>query len=878
MFLFKVFLDKFKRVKYLKGLQALREERGVIFVLTALMLPVLLGFMGFAYDIGNLYMHKARLQNVADAAALAGGRAFLESQNKTETATIKKDTVDTLTGNNNDAAGRSELAYGLGDNPKTKDRSSSKHADADIAADSYIYKNIVNLGTTIKSDKYSHYALLSTNNGSNAPKTFYRVGLYEDVPLYFLPVIIDKKEQRVRAGAVVLVDKGLGTGGGGSDTEGVTSPSIFDNLFAFSEWLFTRNNSLADGTINASFTGNMIYTHLNNTSDTPSDKYLSSDNTMLQPTFYYHYETSGVDNETSSYSHMFQDKVNSNISSSGGMINDPTIDLFYDTKAYLETFRNRLNGPHVDVSDSPGNRFYITGDGNINVQCMPKQYQLNGTGTYRKDSSANPAIYYAVDDNGNDVTFQENGKTYKVCYCMISWSQQYMRCGKSDGESKFYLLNNNGSISNCYIDVNSDNPNNIVYTPMISLPQGEKYLGINWESKFVWGENQGYQPNYVTIDNLNPKVALPNPVSSDKFAEKPAIDYGTGTSNVYHVLLHKLSNPTQVHDTVEIWINDPIPPLSGNKVNEPVYVIVEGVAQVKICGTADMSQGRPVIIAFLSEDTIRIMYEYTGKEFKGTIYAPVSTFEHIQNVPNSTFRGNIIGKYINIEAGSSITWIQENHLEKYKYAYYEDPKGDYVLDNGTYRKAGKGEIDNPAITKYAREIVYEYTEDANGDYVREANGRYRKWKEGDTGTRYSRGAAEYDYLDTDIKAVSDKIAEKIEAANQNANLTEDLKTQIYKGLNLSDDEITAMNSNPNWYNEQTFGRKKALYQSWRALYDEYKSDPNKAHLVNLLWPWNEHFDIGTTEPADDTLRIINFRTEYRESPKDPFVDLSLDEE
>ena len=270
------------------------------------------------------------------------------------------------------------------------------------------------------------------------------------------------------------------------------------------------------------------------------------------------------------------------------------------------------------------------------------------------------------------------------------------------------------------------------------------------------------------------------------------------------------------------------------------------------------------------------MYEYEGKEFKGTIYAPVSTIEHIQHEENSTFRGNIIGKYINIEAGSSIAWIQENHLEKYRYVYYVDPKGEYILDNGTYRLAGKAEIDDSAITKYVREIVYNYMEDANGDYVREANGRYRKWKEGDTGTRYSRGAAEYDYLDRAIKAVSDKIAEKIEAANQNANLTDDLKNDIYKKLGLKDDEITAMNKNPNWYNEQTFGRKKELYQSWRTLYDEYKNDKNKAHLVNLLWPWNEHFDIGKTEPTGDTLRIINFRTEFRDSPKDPFVDLSLD--
>ena len=49
----------------------LKEERGAIFVLTALLLPIMFGCLGIAYDVGNVYIHKARLQNVTDAAALA---------------------------------------------------------------------------------------------------------------------------------------------------------------------------------------------------------------------------------------------------------------------------------------------------------------------------------------------------------------------------------------------------------------------------------------------------------------------------------------------------------------------------------------------------------------------------------------------------------------------------------------------------------------------------------------------------------------------------------------------------------------------------------------------------------------------------------------
>ena len=72
MSIFNTVLEKIKYIKFLK------QERGAIFVLTALLLPVVLGCMGFAYDFGNLYMHKARLQNAADAAALTGARAFVD--------------------------------------------------------------------------------------------------------------------------------------------------------------------------------------------------------------------------------------------------------------------------------------------------------------------------------------------------------------------------------------------------------------------------------------------------------------------------------------------------------------------------------------------------------------------------------------------------------------------------------------------------------------------------------------------------------------------------------------------------------------------------------------------------------------------------------
>ena len=63
-----------------------------------------------------------------------------------------------------------------------------------------------------------------------------------------------------------------------------------------------------------------------------------------------------------------------------------------------------------------------------------------------------------------------------------------------------------------------------------------------------------------------------------------------------------------------------------------------------------------------------------------------------------------------------------------------------------------------------------------------------------------------------------------------------------------------------------YPEKQNLFTKWKALYEEYKNDPA---IRNILWPWNEHFNIevGEDQPiittVGETLRLINFRTEYQ---------------
>ena len=56
------------------------RQKGQILVFTAVLLPLLIVACGFTVDFGNMYMHKSKLQNAADAAAIAGGYAFRDNK------------------------------------------------------------------------------------------------------------------------------------------------------------------------------------------------------------------------------------------------------------------------------------------------------------------------------------------------------------------------------------------------------------------------------------------------------------------------------------------------------------------------------------------------------------------------------------------------------------------------------------------------------------------------------------------------------------------------------------------------------------------------------------------------------------------------------
>lgn len=60
-----------------------KAQKGAFLVFTALMIPIIFLCAGFAVDLGNAWAYKSKLQNAADAAALAGAKEYGDNGQET---------------------------------------------------------------------------------------------------------------------------------------------------------------------------------------------------------------------------------------------------------------------------------------------------------------------------------------------------------------------------------------------------------------------------------------------------------------------------------------------------------------------------------------------------------------------------------------------------------------------------------------------------------------------------------------------------------------------------------------------------------------------------------------------------------------------------
>jgi Flp pilus assembly protein TadG len=86
-----------ERKMILKWRNLVEGTHGSVIVLTAILLPVLLGFCGLAIDVGHYMVVKNELQNAADAGALAGARALFPADLSTVTNPVTPDCSTAVT-------------------------------------------------------------------------------------------------------------------------------------------------------------------------------------------------------------------------------------------------------------------------------------------------------------------------------------------------------------------------------------------------------------------------------------------------------------------------------------------------------------------------------------------------------------------------------------------------------------------------------------------------------------------------------------------------------------------------------------------------------------------------------------------------------------
>ena len=159
------------------------RQKGQILVFTAVLLPLLMAACGFTVDFGNMYMHKSRLQNAADAAAIAGGYAFRDN----------KENID-------------------------------GHPKADKASEESAKSNLSNC---------NGIGQLYQARVDKAGVIYYRVELSESVPVYFLSFFGVGDSTNVTAESFAQIAYTGGSSGG----------SLFDNLFSYGSGGFRSINA-----------------------------------------------------------------------------------------------------------------------------------------------------------------------------------------------------------------------------------------------------------------------------------------------------------------------------------------------------------------------------------------------------------------------------------------------------------------------------------------------------------------------------------------------------------------------------------------------------------------------------------------------------------
>ena len=182
-------------------------QRGAVIVLFALLLPVLFGFMGLGIDVGLAYVEKGKVQDIADAAALAGA-AHLSDEDRDTTV---KDAVKAYVEANGITLGDNDLVK------KADDSAWNTKETLATGKDSIVAWGIVTV----------------TKDGETKDRV--RVRITKRVPVVFLSMVDGIADN------IVVSAKAAAEGGGEEEVVAYSGPKVLAGQIDFT---YLNNNNI----------------------------------------------------------------------------------------------------------------------------------------------------------------------------------------------------------------------------------------------------------------------------------------------------------------------------------------------------------------------------------------------------------------------------------------------------------------------------------------------------------------------------------------------------------------------------------------------------------------------------------------------------------
>ena len=811
MSLYNNFLDKLLKLKQFNFSRILRQECGSIIVFTAIALSTLLGLAGLAYDVGNLYMHKARLQNVADAAVYAGARAYVNSQALPKD---QRDGLDDFVDLYTSAKGVETFRIEDKDHPENKHRNinNTPHPAADTAADYYIYQNIDNLGNEIYTDGYSHYALLSKEDN---PRTFYRVGLYEYVDLHFLPIIRGiGKRQRVGVESIAVITE---------ETGAPIPATIFSNLASYTDNLSVEGTTTGttteqlstksgDGgaTIQTTFDGEIIHTGNKNDYFTPEGNvehlYTTEGKNAQKAQNLSINELNNAANDTDS-------KYINDAKKSSIIVNDAAL------ADYMNIVRTKMELPNIELNmanPDDAEKFTVANINNTESN-LYKLEEIDKDGNrlysikYYDYFKAWRYFTFSVDPNPTDInkkyySYDENetkmyllqttsgGNLIRIpTYIEPTDSDDYIFPYTVNGRiynTGYYVKDSNKDKNYYYIDTT----NNKVYFAKIVTNNGKKKLEevkkdevikpvflkhTNEKNPTRNEQHIKYKKNNVDI--IINFISFEESLFADDQLNQRILEYNT---NIFHLV----NSETAPITNLTLTFNDEITG-RGNK-SEPIYIFDDTNAETVVNVTA--SNVRPIVIVHsgTSEIKINISEEST---FDGVLFAPETTGTIYLN-NNSCFMGNIVTRNVHVSnSGESSSFVQKNYMETDTKLY------DSIIEYAVNKEQLFGDTSASESGYYDKPPTNTYTASWENWYSMVGEAKAAQW---------------FDSLTTSQKNSFWK--------------SWDFVTRPQNADNVFDDYIAGLREQ--WYDKDGW-KQKWLFNPWTPSDDVYDQEKNATYYV-----------------------------------------------